>query len=254
MNAIVHPNDPPVTVNIRAVNPGSFDILLKLISETDSVLTSSAVSAGANLSNLVQIFAGIIRFARHRSRSELVETTESPGSIKATFDDGAEIEFPSQVLGLYENYRIRHQINEIVRPVDGVGIEIVTIKKEDFVVERVTHEDVESLAAPTRPLVSSLDTEGVEREVWLEVVSPTFKAGNSWRVSDGASSFPVKIIDESILAVIDAGEPFRKGDQLGCILHEVQWTDSGGSLKNRREVVQLLDHKKGEFQPRLDGI
>lgn len=251
MNADIHPYDPPVSVNIRAVNPGSFDVVLKLLSDTEGVLTTAAVVAGANLSALVQIFAGIIRFARHRSRSELVETTEVPGGIKATFRDGTEIEFPAQVLGLSESYQIRHNINEIVRPVNGEGIESVSIKQEEIVIERIDFQDVQALSGSPRALVIGRETEGTDREVWLDIVSPTFKAGNAWRFSDGGTSFTAKVTDETFLASIEGGEPFRKGDRLRCILNEVQWTDSGGSLKNRREVVNVLDHVRAEFQPPL---
>jgi len=251
MNSEVHPYDPPVSVNIRAVNPGSFDIVLKLLSDTEGVLASTAIVAGANLSALVQIFIGIIRLARYKSRSRLVDSTEVPGGIRATFEDGTSIEFPAQVLGLSESYIIRHNINEIVRPVDGEGIESVSIKQEEVVIERVDFQDVESLSGPPRALAVAELVEGTNRELWLDIVSPTFKEGNAWRFSDGGPTFMAKVTDQAFLDSIEGGEPFRKGDRLRCILNEVQWTDSAGTLKNRREVITVLDHVRATFQPRL---
>lgn len=250
MNADVNPYDPPLTVNIRAVAPASFDIWLKLVTDSSTVLTSTAISSGVNLANLVQIFAGIIRLARQRRHSDIVSTEASPGGVTVSFGD-VSIEVPSKSLDLSESYRVRHNINEIVRPIDGSGIETLSIKEQEVIIERIDHTDVESLLRPIRSLVAT-ELEGSEREVLLEIVSPTFKTGNAWRLSDGGTTFMAKVTDTSFLDSIDGGEPFRKGDQIRCILREIQWTSSDGSLKIRREVVEVIDHIPAPFQASFD--
>ena len=75
------------------------------------------------------------------------------------------------------------------------------------------------------------------------VVSPTFKAGNKWRLSDGDITFNAEITDGNFLQrVADRQEGFFDGDQLRVVLRESQYTDSNGNLRTDREVVEVLDH------------
>jgi len=72
MNRELWPNQPSITVNVRATAEGSFLVQLKLIyDQSVEVLTTDDATAGANLSGLVAMAGMIIT---------LIRTGAAPGS------------------------------------------------------------------------------------------------------------------------------------------------------------------------------
>ena len=252
LSRAVYPADPELSVNIRAVAPGSFHILLKLFSDSEGLLTSLTVTGINNLASLLNIFASIIRFVRHRSRAEVTAQRESaPGIIEVDFADGSHLSIPSQALGLSESISVRRDIEEIVRPVDTEGIETLTVRRDQTVIERIDKSDAVALMrAPTvaivQPALASSD-----RELWLQVQTVTFQEGNKWRFSDGASTFGAAIDDQDFLRRIDEDEAFRKGDRLHCLLREDQWFNRRGDLQIDRRIIRVLDHVPRDTQLRF---
>ena len=252
LNRVVYPADPELSVNIRAVAPGSFDILLKLFSESEGLLTSLTVTGVNNLAGLLNMFSSIIRFVRHRSRAEVVTQRESaPGLIDVGFADGSHLSIPSQALGLSESISIRRDIEEIVRPVDMEGIDSLTIRRERTVIERVDKTDVAALMRPPAVAVIQPTLTSSDRELWLQVRSVIFEGGTKWRFSDGASTFGAAIDDPDFLGQIDDDEAFRKGDRLHCILREGQWFNRRGELQIERRIIRVLDHVPRDTQLRF---
>jgi len=259
MNRVVHPSLPEVSVNIRANSPGSFHMLLSLLTDSEGLLTTSAVTASNNLAGLVNIFGGIIRLVRSRSRAEAVSQEEIvPGQIRVTYDDNQSIEIPSQALGLAENVSIRRSISEIVRPLAAEGIDTLTIRQDETVIERVTKSDAQMLERIPSTVLATLSEQQLEpndRATWLVIGVVNFRTGR-WKFSEGAeeSPFGAKVSDAAFLARVDNGEPFRKNDRMRVVLRETQRLDKHGNLRIEREIVQVLEHAPTGMQPPFEGI
>jgi hypothetical protein len=259
MNRVVNPALPEVSVNIRATSAGSFRVLLQLLTDTEGILTTSAVVASNNLAGLLNIFGGIIRLVRSRGKATTVSQEEiSPGQIRVTFDDNQSIEIPSQALGLAESVSIRRSISEIVRPLDAEGIESLTIRQDETVIERIAKSDALALERiPTTVLATiSEQLAPTDRATWLVVALVNFKGNGRWKFSEGTDETPfgAKVSDAAFLARVDNGEPFRKNDRMRVVLRETQRVDKQGRLRIEREVVQVLEHAPTGSQPPFDGI
>ena len=88
-------------------------------------------------------------------------------------------------------------------------------------------------------------------ETHLIIESPTFKEGNKWRFFDGQVSFGADMMDKAFLQNVNEGaERFGKGDILRVKMQITQST-TPGRLSAEREILEVLDHKKGSEQQRL---
>jgi hypothetical protein len=254
MNRTVNPLDPDLGVNIRATAPGSFQVLLNLITDSGGVLTSTTVTATNNLAALINTFSGLIRYVRARGHAEVTELDE-PGVFRLTTSDGVSLEVPTQVLGLSQSFKISNDLAEIVYPLNADGVDSLRVLRQQIEIERITKADLPALQRG--PVIEALDAPDLpttDRELWLQVVTVAFKEGNKWRFSDSTDNppFGATISDQGFLAQIDDGEPFRKGDRMRVVLREVQYSDRKGNLRMEREIIRVLQHLPTGTQGRFD--
>jgi len=252
------PADPRMAVNVTALAPGSFHVLLKLLfSDAETGLTSTPAIALANLTALVQGLGGLLRRARIRGRGEQLVEENRDGTIHYRTADGAEFQIPAAFLRASERVSVRRNVTEIIQPLDAQGVQSLTIKQEDTVIERIEKGDVAAIRQGQAPEVPAVpDLPPTDRETWLVLQAVTFKEGNQWRFTegDGEHPFGAKITDPSFLAQIDDGEPFRKNDRLRVILRQTQTTEPGGSIKTDREIIRVLDHVPTGVQTRFRDV
>lgn len=255
MNRTVYPASGQLSVNIRAVSPGSFGIFLKLLSDAEVGLLTSQVIAANNLAGLLNIFVGLLKFVGRRGRSTVVAQEEAAvGTIRLTFDDNETLEVPSQAIGLSESVTIRRNISEIVSPLNAEGVQTLRVRQEEMEIVRIEKADVPALqSAPVLADLAPSALPTTDREAWLVLVAVTFKKRNKWRFSDGDVTFGARISDAAFQARIDDGEPFRKNDRMRVILRETQWEDGRGELHSKREIMRVIEHAPTGTQARFDS-
>jgi hypothetical protein len=85
----------------------------------------------------------------------------------------------------------------------------------------------------------------------VAIVSPSFQAGNKWRVSDGSRTIFVGIEDPAFVRAVQKGdEAFRKGDVLQVSLQTRQWM-AAGELKVAHSIVKVHRHENAPQQESL---
>lgn len=258
---VAHPDRPPVALDIKATEDGSF--VIHLILETPSeawdqivdIFGSDAASALVNLKELIigGSFGLFWLIKRLKGRS-VVETQEpvapGEGQIRLTLDDGTKLEIPAEVLALYQNVQVRKRARQVVAPLTNPGVQRLDFRSEHEVTLSLKASDIEAFEVPEADDMPLLDH---EMPLVVSLASVAFTPGNKWRFTDGDNTFYAAIQDEGFLERVEHGiESFRKGDMLRCRMRIVQ-TQRGGNLHTEHHVVEVLEHIPRGTQLQLGG-
>lgn len=244
-----------VSLAVKANTPGSFEVDLQLIQtllqKTKGFLLDENFAAAEKIKALLfgdrGLFDLIKRLRGKKPKAELPKGDE----VHLDLGESTHIVINRNVYHLYGNAVARQAVEEIVRPLSEEGIDALRIREEDILLEEILRDDRASFLAPTR---DEPETEPILDETYrkaLTVVSPDFKEGNKWRVSDGQHEFYVAMMDAAFNAEVERGDvAFAKGDVLICKLRARQ-TRTGTKLSTEYEAIEVLDRRKAARQLKL---
>ena len=257
-NRILRPLDPPVSVNVRALDSGSFVVQLMLLYDnTVRGLPSDDATAAVNLSGLLRLVGNLIQLARHRQGREVVEVVEEEaesGLSTVVYNDQTRLEVPTQALQLNESFVVRRNLREVVRPLGREGIESLTVREDTIEIAHVTSSDMpafENIGTDTS--TRHLDERKTVREADLRVRRLSFQPERKWRFSDGQSEFNADMRDELFMSQL-ARNAYKIGarDSLRCVVETTQWYDEHGELHadvRIARVVALIETAAGSAAP-----
>jgi len=152
---------------------------------------------------------------------------------------------------LYGDDRVRNALTRAAVPLTHDGIDSLTFKRNDEVVETFDREDVGSIEWPEAASKASVEADGGTREIWVRVVKPNFDGGR-WSFHDGSAKFGAELEDRDFQAKVNLREQgFYKGDTFLVRLRSVQHLDKNGGLTTRNVVEKVIDQRQGPRQQRL---
>jgi hypothetical protein len=249
----VYPDLPPVALNIKATEDGSFLVHLYLHADDAwedfrDLFTSPGASALLSLKEYV-VGGGVGLFwlykKLHGRRIASEDNAPEPGHVRLTLDDGTTLDVPGVVVELHKRPTIRRRARDVVAPLEQDGIEVVEFKgggMEDVVIE---DDDLPSFDSNEEE--GEVVTDQVI-ELWLEVVTAAFAEGNKWRFSDGQSRFNALIEDDQFMRRVNNHiEVFGKGDTLRCRMRIIQ-TQGPNGLHTERHIVRIFEHTSRPMQ------
>lgn len=256
----LHPKGEPVSLEIQATTEGSFvvDLILHgsdlVWDQYSTIAASDAATAIVLLKELIvggsadpSLF-GLIRWLKNRRIEEQVPT--EPGHVRLTTAEGDSIEVPVEVAALHKNIRVRRRVQKVVEPLRRNGVESLAFKDDSETVIELGEADIPAYELPETPETELIDD---EIELYLEIVSASFKDDNKWRLSDGEKTFWAQIFDDDFWHTVDMGESFSKGDRLHCRVQLLQSLDDEGRLHTERRVMRVLKHIPAHQQLGLEG-
>ena len=147
------------------------------------------------------------------------------------------------VIRLYENWQLRHSLEQMISPLEKNGIDLCLIKvenSEEFF--DVKKEEIEYFKCP--PAKEVMIDEPVRFNTNLNIISLSFKDKNKWYVNDGQSSFYSTIEDLDFLRRVDDNEEFRKGDILRVLIRREQYLNEEQKLRTEYFIEEVIEHKK----------
>lgn len=252
--SVVSPDWPQLSLRVRpAFREGSFEVYLdvaSLYSKFVSLFSGPDAQAWSSFLQIIGIagVAGVLQLVRRaKGRKPISVTVEYKESVTVTFDGEEAIAVDSRVWRLFNNKRVRQAMEKLLSPLIDGGYDLFKIKcggKDTLV---VTEEEAPYFKAPVEHEGETV----AETEARVVIVSPSFNAGNKWRVSDGARTLYVAIRDTAFERAVQQGsEAFRKGDTLHVTLQTTQWVESG-KLCAEHAIVKVHHHEQGPQQSRL---
>ena len=256
----LHPKQDPVALEIQATAEGSFvvDLILHAPGAAwDQMSTLASSDAATMIVFLKELVVGnsvdtslFGLFKWLKGRKVVEREAAAPGKIRFTTADVDSIEVPSDVAVMHDNIRIRRRVQRFVEPLGRQGVDGLEFRSDEEVTLSLEETDLPSFELPPSPEAALLDE---EIELYLEVVSPTFKDDNKWRLSDGDKIFWAQILDEDFWHKVDTGESFSKGDKLHCRVQLIQSEQEDGKLHTERRVIRVLKHLPAPTQLPLEG-
>ena len=157
--------------------------------------------------------------------------------------DDEIFETKEEVIRLYENWQLRHSLEQMISPLEKNGIDLCLIKvenSEEFF--DVKKEEIEYFKCP--PAKEVMIDEPVRFNTNLNIISLSFKDKNKWYVNDGQSSFYSTIEDLDFLRRVDDNEEFRKGDILRVLIRREQYLNEEQKLRTEYFIEEVIEHKK----------
>jgi hypothetical protein len=245
-HAVVNPDAPPISLDIRAFREGSFEVHLNVsLQEVANLLVAPNAQALANLVSIVMGSRGFFGLARLlRGREVRKREDIGAGMTKITLIDGTSIETPGPAVVLYERESARRYGRQVLDPLKREGIEELRVLGHEQTPLVVPKDEADVLDAHLEdtPLVDS------EREMALTLATIAFDPDNKWRFSDGLERFWARVEDRGFLdRVAKSQEAFTAGDVLVCTVRTQQWQTESG-LRTEHTVVRVLEHRRGARQ------
>jgi hypothetical protein len=248
---LIDPNLPRISLRVRPdFKKGSFEVyfeLANLYSKFVSLFSGPDAQAWSSFFQIVGLagVAGVFQLIkRAKGRKPTKITIEHKETVVITFEGDDPISVDSRVWQLFQNPRARKAIELIISPLMDRGFDLFKIKHKGKDSLSVTENEAVYFKAPEDQNGETLS----EMETRVVIVSPSFNAGNKWRVSDGARNLYVAIRDEAFERSVQQGtEAFRKGDTLYVTLQTRQWLE-GGKLTAEYSLVKIHRHEQAPTQ------
>jgi hypothetical protein len=249
---VVQGDDAEISVRVKTTRDACFEVLLNLIVHDGAagwaflktpdgqaagvLLTLLGVSAKSGIGGAI----GVVRWLKGRwPRSRPV----GGGDVSLMIDE-IEIVVPDTLARLALDPGVRGALEKIIyEPLEKDGIESVSLgeassaqtitKEESGFFRAISNEDADEFASRHTKAFS--------------ISTLSFKKGQRWRLSDGASPRSVTMADADFLARVDSSqESFDKGDILVCeVVERARRTANG--FKSDYEITKVIEHRK--FQP-----
>ncbi len=242
-NRVLNGNEATVSVQVKAdFLRGSFAVDLQVIQtildQAKAILLGDSVKAAEHLATVIGLYGGgliaLVKWVKNR------KPTVAPSPAKDTVRleiEGVSIEFPADVVRLFNDNAVRETLREVLNPLDKDGIDTFQIRRARRVVETVAKADLPYFA-------TGGDAEEIlrddERDAFLEIVSLSFKDSYKWRFSDGSATFTADVNDEAFFKQVQTRKiVFGRGDVVEVRLRTVSWRTPTG-LKTDHSISKVL--------------
>lgn len=254
INAEITGGTQSIRVRVRVgFQPGSFNIDLELVRAgyqgfVELFNGRQAVAWGTFFSILGVGGVGLIQlFRRSRGRQPRGVVELENGRVRVEFESGSSDEIDKSLWRLFNSPGVRAGFTRLVKPLKSEEISTLELRAGASEAEQITADEADYFSVPAAH-EGELVTES---ERVLRVVGLSFKAGNKWKVTEGASAYSVTIADPDFLRRVQSGaERFGANDYLRVTLQTKQWTE-GGVLKASYTVSRVLSVLRSPTQARL---
>lgn len=251
---LIDPNLPRLSVRVRPdFQKGSFEVYLELANlyaKFVSLFSGPDAQAWSSFFQIVGLagVAGVFQLIkRAKGRKPTKISIERKESVTITFEGDDPITVNQRVWQLFQNIRARKAIEKILSPLTNSGFNLFKIRYGGKDTLTVNDNEAGYFVAPSEHEGETTS----EIEARVVIVSPSFNAGNKWRVSDGARTLYVAIRDEAFERSVQRGtEAFRKGDTLHVTLETTQWLEDG-KLRAEYSIAKVHRHEPGPEQRNL---
>ena len=260
--SLLNCNDTKISVKVSSFNSGSFEILLSASQHISSILgflgTNPQILGLGTIIGLLGFaglsMPGVIQFIKQikDGRVESITEDETGDNITVNYvsnNTKQSIIINKSVYLLCNDSNVMNNLNKIIKPLEKVGIDSFEIRNENKeVIESINKEDVKYFEF--KPQDHELTVSEVE--MWLNLVSISFKEGNKWKLSSGADSdFYATIADEEFLTQVNNNSiKFSKSDSFKALVRIEQKLTADG-IKTFHTVLKVLEYKSAT-QMRLD--
>lgn len=253
LNNLVNESNSKVSLQIRALNKGSFvvDFLLSqdIMGQIGELLSGKGVFEYCTAYTLVRSVIDLISLKKWLTgkKPDRVEILKDRKTVIFYLDDRTYTT-NNIVLTAYRDYEVNRFVSQAFSPLKEDGIDAIHVGTgdKDVSVEK-SDADVVFNSPEERILTSSVN----KCVVTLETAA--FKDNAKWKVQIGEkTSVFVSISDPDFMRAVNTGEErFGKGDVLLVNLETKQTLTPGGKIQLSYDIKKVLDHQRSPEQLKL---
>ena len=249
LNALFNGKAAQIAVNVRAHEPGSFNIafdVVQIAKDSTEFLAGTEVTGALNLLEILVggvgsgLGGGLIWLIRKMrgAKPERIEKL-SPGLFRLHLGDET-YDVPVELLQAYQELRVRRAVEGFVaRPLQKPGISELLIEQSGGKSQHIKSEEAPFYQAPEPDSDVVIDD---ERRAAYTIRDLSFEEDGTWRLFDGSNPIKARIEDTNFLGQIERNEiRFAKHDVLVCLVHFVQ-RRTGRGLENEYTVKAVLEY------------
>lgn len=243
-NAILNGDRSSVTLNFRATNRGSFDVLLALAIVSGPLLnflSGQLVTSAANLKELILGSDGLFAAIKQLRGQDIKPPKEPQAGINIEINNSTiNINLPPEVIRLYSDREIRRLTKAVVAPTLLPGIDRMAVTEDDQEVQSITKEDAgyfdEALTDGT------IINETVTKQV-LQLIKADY-VGGKWRLHNGTNKLNYAIEDPVFASEVRTGaRRTGAGDYIIGQVRTVQRIDAAGELHNEHSLIKVDEYR-----------
>lgn len=241
--------EPPVSLEVHATEEGSFIVDLILVGVgsvwdlAKHVLTGPEVTSIANLAALVGVSQAVLRWIAKNGVPSIKRSEQiSPDVVRIWDANGTVIEMPSDVFLAIRSEPVLDAAEQVVRPLEKEGIDVVKIaaSRSAEPTVQIEKDDLPNFVRPDGDDREALDEE-VE-ETFVSFVGVSLDGSGKYRVEDGESEYSATLADAEFLeAVLQGRVQFAANDQVQVqVVHEQYRTRRQVRTRHRIQRVRTL--------------
>lgn len=242
-------------LNVKAsFKTGSFKIdfssFSNVVDRLKDALLAEETAAILNAHAIVGLTLGALFALKKWLDGRRIERLElNDGRVKVWVGDKF-LEVERKAITLFENHLIQKALQEAVaEPLNREGVDSFGVIVDGKVITDVSKDEAHSFIATD---ISEVELQDQTVEKHLNLISPSFREGDKWRVSDGISSFFAEIRDNEFIEKMLKGEvEFGASNTLRVKLRTVQSQDETGKLSSKAYIEKVIDVIKPPEQQRL---
>lgn len=241
-NLIVNGNGTSLRLEASATSTGSFEITFNVIQsiQAANVAAGSFGELFGSAADIVTLILGgkglfaLLKWLRDR----VPQITQVDSDQYDVTVDGETRRVTVDVVNLHSDPKVRISSENIVRPLRTQGIENISFEGNGQSIQQINEDEAEYFN-------TSLSQEQLQdsiREMTFSIVSLSFRENNVWKVSDGQTTYGVRMRDTDFWKRVDDGQvSFSNGDLLKCNFRTKQYRING-EVKADYEILEVLEH------------
>lgn len=248
------PDQPRLRLDIEPFQPGSFtvrfflEVAIQGRGSIEALVLPNLVNLNAVLDTVIKCLDIIKRL---RGASPRASMTPDETHIRIATEDG-EIELTTAERTLITRRTWRRAARDAVSPVGTETASELTIDVGGERRFRADADDVDSFVVPAADAPLTVN----EVEVVANIVAPSFRRGEKWRISFYEATHWAAIADETFIAEVEAGT-IRLGsrDVMRCRMRVEQLENDAGGITVDYTVLRVIRYEPQDppEQPALLG-
>ena len=247
-NVSLNGNAAQIQLQVRATEPGSFQISFELIQNWRQTLQFFATPEASGATNLLTLVLGVptvgtgLVWLTKKLKGRQPDKAEKLAKNAIQITVGTETLVVSlDSMRLYQDVAVRTALQKVVEePLKRDGVESFRVVKNGMVTDEVSKAESVFFSKPSiedEVLVDEI------RRAAFSIISLAFKEDNKWRLYDGNTQINALIEDREFLDLVDTNQvSFTKGDILMCDVRVKQLRATEG-LKTDYTVQRVIEHR-----------
>lgn len=247
-NQIVGQGDYKAQVKVKALNEGSFEISLEVVTTwIENLLSRSNVSYAGDLASCIGLAFVLYKELKGK---KVQDTEETKQALKTDIPE----ELKPKATEVYNDAQIRESMRKAIEAASNDdSVRGITISADGKEYDTIEEKEFPDLIIPPKDETPPGTKELIDERAVLSIISLSFNKGDKWKFIYKGHKISTRLSDDGLQEAIDRRVSFAKGDALEVKLVITQkWNDEYKAYVNDKyKVLEVIKHIKAQSSQNL---